>query len=1187
MKSKNNPITIIKVEPTPFVTKDGFQEVLLTLKLRTAFSGWWYRVTLGDMEPYTYPLGELKQGKRQVKILVRDTHDLLRPGETISLKIDVFPNKAYRGDPEASYTDEHWERTRHWEFYYCQTMHTDLGYTDYQEDLRPMFSTYLDSVKQYIKNSDERDSDLQKYKYSIESSWMMGEAYMKERNADQIQEIIDLAKKDRINICAGRFNYTMECFSTEEAARAAYYTNRYLVDKMGISPSILQRMFDNPAFTKSYVDVAASAGIRYGLHSMNPDRSPYHKEKLYDLFYMEGMNPKNRLLIFNGKTYGDNYGFGGDHGYVFDGDPSRAGRVERAQKRLLEIISILLSHTGRRSYPYDKFPIPLIPFGDNKQPSEEQIIIVNGVNKSWSDAGYSYPHITAAFPETFFEEVEKEYGDLIPVEHGTEENWWNDGWGTTAFESGINKQAGVTVPMAETAAGLSSLLYGEKYPRDDLMEAVERNLIYDEHTWGYHSYSGDEMYHRQFEWKRSNAFGAKALGEKVLNRSLKSLAAQVKTESSAIFVYNPMNWERNDVVRFKKNASLPLHFEILDGETPIPYAIDGDQVVFTAQAVPALGYKVFSIRETDRPAQFEADFHSGADFIENAFYKVTFYPDGTIQSIRDKQNKNREVVEPTRKFNQYQYFDDFGIPFSNMGKKFSKHKWAMYTPQEEQAQLQIKQNAVSITAALNTGTFRAGGIRQRVTLYRDIPRIEIVDEVVKAPLPSLKSKEEAFYVFPFASGKDYTIRYDLPIGNAAEGEQVYGTSTDWYTANKWVNVHDQSDDYSMTLAIPNTALLQFGERRTGNWSFDYHSQHARIYSYVFNNMWQTNFQGDQPGYTCFKYALSTGHGEDFGRINRFAWEYAAPLQAALIGGPQDGDGSAAGQYLTVSHQNLVLTTLKAAEANGDGMILRFCETAGKATTGVRVTLPPAVVSYNETDVIENDVESPQSGNVITFDIPAYGMKTFRIRTEQALPKVQGGRAVSCSGKISGTQVSWDGVEKAQYYEVFRARSGDAPLFLAVTEKTELFDTQVPEQLDDRYKYLIRACGSGIKGTFSDEIQPIVGEFQGMSSYEKPILGAVSREKQRIDLYWTPVQDCTCYRVYRDGQKIGETTDFYVCTYRDRTASFGKTYEYTVSAVDRLGNEITSDPVQIAHNAEIIADSDGKVARKSKGIFRYF
>ena len=127
-----------------------------------------------------------------------------------------------------------------------------------------------------------------------------------------------------------------------------------------------------------------------------------------------------------------------------------------------------------------------------------------------------------------------------------------------------------------------------------------------------------------------------------------------------------------------------------------------------------------------------------------------------------------------------------------------------------------------------------------------MPRIDIENTVVKTALPSVQDKEEAFYTFPFKAEDGYEIRYDLSAGNAAEGEQVYGTSTDWYTAGKWVNVQD-TDGYNMALAIPDTSLLQFGERRTGNWSFDYKSENPYIYSYVMNNMWQTNFQGDQPG----------------------------------------------------------------------------------------------------------------------------------------------------------------------------------------------------------------------------------------------------------------------------------------------------------------------------------------------------
>lgn len=1206
-KGTRTYINVLSVKQTPYIRKDGFQEAVLSYRNSRKFNVW-YKVHICTKEPYVKPLGVMAKGKGEVTVLLTDTNAMVKPGETVKLKIEFYDNEKCSGQPVGVYENAKFPRTRHWEFYYSQTMHTDLGYTDYQEDLRPLFSVFLDTVKQYMKNSDQRETDVQKYKYAIESGWVMGEGYMSCRNAEEIQEILDLIEEERMTIGAGCCNHTMECFSTEETARAAYYTNRYLVDKLGISPSTTQRMFDNPAFSKSYVDVAASAGIKYGIHSMNPDRSPYYKKKQYDLFYMQGNDPKNKLLIFNGKTYGDNYGFGGTH------HNPNYGSAKIAQKKLMKIINELESRTGRRSYPYDKFPLPLIPYGDNKQPMEMPIKIANEINCQYEEKGYVYPKITVAFPEKFFADVEKEYGHLIPVETGTEENWWNDGWGTTAFESGINKEAGSLVPVAETVASFSTLLFGSAYPYEDIDEAVKRNLIYDEHTWGYHSYSGDEMYNRQFEWKRSNAFGAKCLAEKLLSDSVKVLASNVKVSSQAIYVYNSLNWIRDDVAVVDDISSLPEYFEIMDGEKSIPYSVADGKLIFVAQGVPAIGYKVFTIREKDEEKCVESQ-RTEDNIVENEFYKVSFDNDGTIKSIVDKINGGREITDCSSvKFNQYQYYDDFGIPFRNMGVKFSKYKWKMYSPKAENTVLSVRKTPAFVEAVADTGTFRAGSIRQKVVLYNGIPRIDIVNEVIKSPLPSLKAKEEAFYVFPFKSGKDYEIRYDLPVGNAVEGEQVYGTSTDWYTAGKWVNVYDKSDNYSMTLAIPNSALLQFGERRTGNWSFDYKSKRPYIYSYIFNNMWQTNFQGDQPGYASFRYSVYTQKGKNLKEMNQSAWNYCLPLKAVLIDGVQDGIDKQQDSYVQIDKDNVILTTMKMAEANGNGMIVRFAEIGGENTEEVQVKLPECVSSYMETDIVENDISKENKGNIISFDIPAYGFKTFRILTSDNLTKVTGVKAISCDktdaknlslkaqvnassvygekvlkhvAELSGTHIVWNKAEGAAYYEVFRIRDNGRPMFIAATKGNEWFDSQVTGKIAGKYKYTVRACSSGLKGSFSDSVSPDKGEVTDIIPPEKPVLYAVAREKQRIDLFWTPVHDniqLDHYEIYRNGEKISATTDSYVCTYRDNSVCFGNTYTYSVIAVDKCSNMSESKPFTIEHKSEFLDNSDSQLARKKKNSF---
>ncbi|MGN0457897.1 MAG: glycosyl hydrolase-related protein, partial [Eubacterium sp.] len=600
--------------------------------------------------------------------------------------------------------------------------------------------------------------------------------------------------------------------------------------------------------------------------------------------------------------------------------------------------------------------------------------------------------------------------------------------------------------------------------------------------------------------------------------------------------------------------------------------------------------------------------------IETPFYRLIMNDDGTVKSIIDRQNANREIVDGTAdiKWNQYQYYDDFGIPFKNMGAKFSPWKWNLYQPLKENTKIEIIPTALGVKVKINTGTYRAGSICQTITLYDDIPRIDISNRLLKSALPKLTSKEEAFYTFPFNAHSDYEISYDLPIGNVTEGEQIYGTSRDWYTANKWVNVYDKSDDYSMTLALVNASLLQFGERRTGNWSFDYKSKKPYIFSYVLNNMWQTNFQGDQPGMTEFSYSLFTGKGKSVGKINQSAWSCSAPLQAVFTAKPTEkaDNNGVEKSYITISRDNVILSTMKPSEANGDGIIVRFNEIAGEVTEGVTVGFCERVSSYVETDVIENDIGEEIKSNTLTFSLKPYEIKTFRIKTDRSVARVEGVNAVCTevnmprcehyqkervkeltNGRSSkqGVVVSWEDVENALYYEVFRVKN-EKMYFVASTKHNSLFDAQVTKDICDNYRYCVRAVGAGAKGEFSQKAAPITEAGQNSVIFEKPLLCAVPRDKSRIDLFWTPVcanAPVSHYEIYRNGALISKTTDNYITSLRDYDVSFNNSYEYSVVAVDVRDNRLKSDIVTVNHNDEFFANQDLSLAEKSKRRFLNF
>ncbi|MGN0458976.1 MAG: hypothetical protein ACI4IL_08410, partial [Eubacterium sp.] len=591
-------ICIKKAEQTPYITKDGFQRVVIKLESTFKEIDIWGKITIANIKPYTVYIGKIPFGRSAKTIPVKDTNKILKPGETTCIKIELYKHCSCEGKPVCVYESKEWQRSRHWEFYISQTMHTDLGYTDYAQTLPALYSSFIDTAKEYNRKSHSRAEDREKYKYAIESSWVFSEGYAKEKNADEIEAFVDLVKSGDMAVGAGRFNNATENSGTEEIARLPYLTNRNLKDSYGLPSDNTIRMFDNPAISKSYIDVLNSAGIKYAIHSMNPDRSPYHKVREYDLFYMQGFNPECKILVFNGKSYGDNYGFGGNYNNPEKGD------ADFAEKEILKLINTLEKRKGRRAYPYDKFPMPLIPFGDNKQPLEKQILIANEVNARWQSLGYAYPKITAAFPERFFEDVEREYGSLIPVEAGTEENWWNDGWGTTAFESGINKKNGTLVPMAESMACLASFCHGERYPYNDINEAMQRTFVYNEHTWGYNTYKSCDEYHQMFEWKRTNALGANALAEKVLGSSIKALAENTNFQGDNIFVYNSLSWSRTDVVKVRLSDNAPKTFEIMSDGESLPYELNGNELTFVAKKVPALGYKVFSVVCSDKEPVF-------------------------------------------------------------------------------------------------------------------------------------------------------------------------------------------------------------------------------------------------------------------------------------------------------------------------------------------------------------------------------------------------------------------------------------------------------------------------------------------------------------------------------------------------------------------------------------------------------
>ncbi|MGN0562828.1 MAG: hypothetical protein ACI4K6_08475, partial [Candidatus Fimenecus sp.] len=120
------------------------------------------------------------------------------------------------------------------------------------------------------------------------------------------------------------------------------------------------------------------------------------------------------------------------------------------------------------------------------------------------------------------------------------------------------------------------------------------------------------------------------------------------------------------------------------------------------------------------------------------------------------------------------------------------------------------------------------------------------------------------------------------------------------------------------------------------------------------------------------------------------------------------------------------------------------------------------------------------------------------------------------------------------------------------------------------------------------VSPVCGETQAGCIFEAPVLHAVPREKNRIDLYWTPVQSkfpVSHYEVFRNGKRIYKTTDAYVTSYRDYGAQFGHQYLYSVEAVDTSGTRLESNKIAISHTDSFFEQQNSAVAVTAKRRFQ--
>ena len=935
------------VTPTPFfIRRDGrlrrMVDVAVMLTAPTTDLG--LHVEAGT-ESFEVPVGELDT-------FVSFTKEVGVPDSEEPLKLKVTATAAGRSKSTVLTAPP----GRKWKVFVAASAHTDIGYTHIQSECVDRHNQNLDTAAELIRKYPD-------FKWNCEVAWQ-AENYLAARSDPQKKRFLDLAREGRLGVQALYVNILTGLCSHEEFCRQTYFAHR-LHREHGI-PYSSAMINDVPSCVAATPMMLANSGIRYFSNGINETRA-FPFTKMYDKSpcWWEGPDGSRVLMVFiKSIAYAWRFGLHDD--------------LQTARKRTAAIIA---EYEAREHYPYDAI------FG-NGAVSDNCLIDLDlpEVAKAWNDR-YEFPKMILCHNAEFFEYIEKNYGDQLPVVRGSGGTYWEDGAGSSARETALCRNAHETLDSAERLLSLAGCLSPRaEYPKQDIDEAWRNVLLYDEHTWGSY-YSVREPEHEQAiaQWKIKSQFAhdANTQSRRLLEQGTKAFASLVKTEGRSLVVLNTASWPRSDVLE----VDLPEGTAVTDPAAACCQL--GKTTLVSVKDVPACGYRVLPLGRVARPESSEGRGSRGprpslrseratqpieGTSIESRFYRVTFDPaTGAIASLVDKELK-RELVDPKSPYRLNQYLYVTGGKDSRIIRNQGPDaELAMSTPQKATLRA-VELGELGQRMTLETSAEMTPSITTEVTVWNDVKRVDITNRLTKE---KTYEKEAVYFAFPFAAKKP-TFRYEAPLAIQRPDEHMLpGACLDWFTVQHFVQI--DAPDVAITWSTPDAPLVCFQDINRGKWQTELPIVTGHLYAYVMNNYWFTNYQAGQGGRSTFRFSITSEQKADTVHSARFGWGASNPLISVEANANANGPlppGSAS--LVQIGKPNVLLVGMKRAES-GKGLVLRLWEIAGKPTT-VHVQLP--LVSFTKASAC-NLVEVPQQplevrDSTVAVPVRASGVATLLV-----------------------------------------------------------------------------------------------------------------------------------------------------------------------------------------------------------------
>lgn len=791
--------------------------------------------------------------------------------------------------------------------------HNDIGYTDLQANVeKKQMQNLLTGIDLARRTADYPEGA--RFVWNLECMWS-ADLFMQRMPAARIDEFRDAVKQGRVALNGMYANTLTGLCRPEELIRLFRYGTK-LGDEFGVKVDSAM-ISDVPGFTWGTATAMSQAGIRYFSAAPNWfDRIGTLMETWQDKpFWWISPSGRERLLVWIPWT-----GYALSHG-LRQADEKWAGDY---QQRLDDV-----------NFPYDVTYIRWSGHGDNAVPDPQ----ISEFVKDWNTK-YAWPKFKISSTSEAFAAFESRHGKELPEFRGDLTPYWEDGAGSSALETAMNR---ISADRLVQAAALFAMGDAGGYSAEEFEDAWRNVHLYSEHTWGaWDSVSDPEnkFVTDQWEGKRAYAMNADRQSRGLLAQALTARTGGPAKETGGrlsrfrVEIYNSTSWPRSGLVLFSKEmAARGDGFSDDRGKSiPTQRLSTGELAVWVDQVTPYGSAKLKNVKSEVRGLKHLV--HGSDNTLENEFLRVIINPKtgGIVGMNRAGKTENLVDTSGGASVNEFLY-----LAGSNVADVQSNGpvKITIEEPGPLVATLRIESEAPGCNKLTRKIRLVAGAD------YLEITNIIDKKRAAENPNPGAGGpggewaqrggKESIQFAFPF-NVPNGQIHMDIPLANMRPDlDQLPGSCKNWLPVGRWIDVSNERGGVTwVTLDAP---LVEIGEI-SANLLGSQHNPSVwrkrigptqKFYSWVMNNHWGTNYRAYQEGVVEFRYAIRPHDGYDPAAASRFAIGLSQPLVAMLT---KDWPTILDAPFARVEPDDVLVTALKPSD-DGAAWIVRLFGASGE------------------------------------------------------------------------------------------------------------------------------------------------------------------------------------------------------------------------------------------------------------------